>query len=110
MAKKTVKDIEVVEEVKDTKALEKKKESLVSKIIWYIVLGFTIIWLIIFLVDFFGTKSGKAPKFCVAHEIRDYTDGSVEVCYGLGYKYIEYNRENKKGEEFGPFWISVEDK
>lgn len=110
MAKKEVKDIEVVEEVKETKTKEKKKESTASKIIWWIVLGLTTIWLIIFLVDFFGTKSGKAPKFCVAHEIRDYTDGAIEVCYGMGYKYIEYNRESKKGTEFGPFWTSVEDK
>ena len=110
MAKKIVKNIEVVEEVKDTKKTEKKKESLASKIIWYVVLGLTIIWLIIFLVDFFGTKSGKPPKFCVGHEIKDYTDGSVEVCYGIGYKYIEYDRENKKGTEFEPFWISIEDK
>ena len=105
MAKKEVKDIEVVEEVKEPKTKEKKKESTASKIIWWIVLGLTII----FLVDFFGTKSGKDPKFCITHEIRDCTDGSVKVCNGLGYKYIEYNRESKKGTEFGPFWISVED-
>lgn len=110
MAKKEVKDIEVVEEVKETKTKENKKESTVSKIIWWIILGLTTIWLIIFLVDFFGTKSGKDPKFCITHEIRDCTDGSVKVCNGLGYKYIEYNRESKKGAEFGPFWISVEDK
>ena len=110
MAKKEVKDIEVVEEVKETKTKEKKKESTASKIIWWIVLGLTTIWLIIFLVDFFGTESGKDPKFCITHEIIDCTDGSVKVCKGLGYKYIEYNRESKKGTEFGPFWTSVEDK
>ena len=109
MAKKTTKDVEVVEEAKETKP-EKKKESLLSKIIWWTVVVLVAVWLVIFLTDFFTTKAGKAPKFCITNEIRDYTDGSVKVCNGIGYKYIEYNRKEIKGSEFGPFWISVDEK
>lgn len=109
MVKKAIKDVEVVEEVKETKP-EKKKESLLSKIIWWTVVVLVAAWLVIFLTDFFTTKAGKAPKFCITNEIHDYTDGSVKVCNGIGYKYIEYNREEIKGSEFGPFWISIDEK
>lgn len=85
---------------------EKKKESTLSKVIWWTVVGLVAIWLGIFLTDFFTAKSGKEPVFCLVHEMRDYTDGSVEVCYGLGYKYYQYNRESVKGTQFGAFWIS----
>lgn len=83
---------------------EKKKESLISKIIWIVVLVLAFGWVTLFLIDFFTVKSGKEPHFCITKEIRDHTDGSVEVCKGLGYVVYEYDREEITGLEFGPFW------
>ena len=84
---------------------EKKNESLVSKIIWIVVLVLAFLWAGLFFVEYLTVKDGNDPHICIVEEEKDYTDGSVSVCKGLGWVVYDYDRDAIQGKEFGPFWI-----
>ena len=91
------------------KETKKKKESLLSKIIWTVVLVLAFLWAGMFFLEYLHVKDGNEPRICVSREIRDRTDGSVEVCNGLGWKVYNYDTEEIQGLEFGPFWTPERD-
>lgn len=73
---------------------------------------FTIVflgWMTVLLIDYVNVSKGESAKFCINNAIKDYTDGSVEICTGLGYKVYKYNREGYKAIDFGPFWMEEKD-
>lgn len=75
-----------------------------KKIISIIITLLVIVWIAIIMYDAVNSTNGK-PKFCISKEIKNYDDGTVEVCHGLGYRVYIYNRDSNKGIDFGPFWI-----
>ena len=113
MKEKKVKNVEVEEDFYDEKKKTKKevvyvekKPGIISRIIniifWLILLA----WMAIVLVDYFKVRDEKEPIFCWFNEqTHEYENGTVKECTGLGYKVINYNREDFKAIEFGPFWI-----
>lgn len=84
---------------------EEKRKRIISRIIlivlWLIVIG----WVIICFLDYYNVLNGNSPKFCVKNSTVTYDDGSVDICYGLGYKVINYQRDNYNAIEYGPLWI-----
>ena len=65
-----------------------------------------IIWIIIFFIDYFRARQSKTPLFCISEETKEYDDGTVYSCTGLGYKMYQYNRSSVDATvEFGPFFI-----
>lgn len=62
-------------------------------------------WVIIVLIDYYNASKNEDPNFCISKETKEYADGSVNVCTGLGYKVYRYNRESYTAIEFGPFWL-----
>lgn len=86
-----------------------KNKSILSKVLNIIFTIIFIGWISILLIDYMNVSKIKDPKFCISHEIKDYTDGLVEICNGLGYKVYKYDRVNYKAIEFGPFWLEEKD-
>ncbi len=75
-------------------------------IIKVIVLALVIIWIIIFFIDYFRARQSKTPIFCISEETKEYDDGTVYSCTGLGYKMYKYDRSSINASiEFGPFFI-----
>jgi len=114
MKAKKVKNVEVDEDFYDEKPKKKKKEvvyvekkpSLFSRILNVILWILLFVWVAIVVIDFFQVRNENKPKFCWFNEkTTQYENGTVEECTGLGYKVINYNREDFKAIEFGPFWI-----
>jgi len=85
-------------------------ESKIDKKSLYIKIINIVIWVILYIlmmfciIDFSRTRQEKKPLFCIKKETKNYTDGSVDSCLGLGYKIYHYNRKSFKAIEFGPFW------
>ena len=77
---------------------------MIKKIISLIVTILIIGWIAIIMYDAINSTNGN-PKFCLSKQIKNYNDGTVEICHGLGYKVFIYNRADYKGIEFGPFWM-----
>ena len=70
------------------------------------ILALVIIWIIIFFIDYFRARQSKNPIFCIAEETKEYEDGTVYSCTGLGYKMYKYDRNSIDASiEFGPFFI-----
>ena len=77
-----------------------------SDIIKIVILALIIIWIIIFFIDYFRARQSKTPLFCISEETKEYDDGTVYSCTGLGYKMYKYNRSSVDATiEFGPFFI-----
>lgn len=77
-----------------------------SDVIKVILLAIIIIWIIIFFIDYFRARQSKTPLFCISEETKEYDDGTVYSCTGLGYKMYKYNRSSIDATiEFGPFFI-----
>ena len=75
-------------------------------IIKVIVLALVIIWIIIFFIDYFRARQSKTPIFCISEQTKEYDDGTVYSCTGLGYKMYKYDRDSVEASiEFGPFFI-----
>jgi hypothetical protein len=92
---------------KEKKKKDNGEKSLFSRIMNIVLWVILFAWMAIVLVDFIEVRKENDPKFCfINNHTITYDDGSVEECYGLGYKVIKYNRESLKAIEFGPFWIS----
>lgn len=71
-----------------------------------VLLAIIIIWIIIFFIDYFRARQSKTPLFCISEETKEYDDGTVYSCTGLGYKMYQYNRSSVDATiEFGPFFI-----
>lgn len=62
-------------------------------------------WVVIVLIDYYNASKNKDPNFCISKETKEYSDGYVNICTGLGYKVYRYNRESYTAIEFGPFWL-----
>lgn len=76
-----------------------------SDIIKVAILAIVIIWIICFFIDYFRARQSKLPLFAVC-EIKQYDDGYVRACTGLGYKMYKYDRASISTKvEFGPFFI-----
>lgn len=113
MKAKKVKNVEIDEDFYDEKPKKKKEvvykekePSLISKILNIVLWVILFAWMAIVLVDYFQVRNEKEPKFCWFNDkTTQYENGTVEECTGLGYKVINYNREDFKAIEFGPFWI-----
>lgn len=87
--------------------VEKKDKKNIGKLIFNIVfwVGITVL-LAIWLTDFFLIQNDKKPKFCVKNEVLTYDDGTVDVCWGLGYKIYNYHRSSINiSTQFSPFFI-----
>lgn len=61
-------------------------------------------WVTIVFYDYFRSKNGKDPKFCIKEVTHKYSDGDTYECLGLGYKMYRYNR-SFSAVQFGPFFI-----
>ena len=71
-----------------------------------VLLAIIIIWIIIFFIDYFRARQSKTPIFCISEQTKEYDDGTVYSCTGLGYKMYKYNRSSVDATvEFGPFFI-----
>ena len=81
---------------------------MIKKIISLIFTILIVGWIAIIMYDAMNSTKGE-PKFCISKETKNYEDGTVEVCNGLGYKVYIYAREKYHGIEFGPFWIQEKD-
>ena len=77
-----------------------------SDIIKIVILALIIIWIIIFFIDYFRARQSKTPIFCISEKTKEYEDGTVYSCTGLGYKMYKYDRASINASvEFGPFFI-----
>ena len=75
-------------------------------IIKIVILAIIIVWIICFFIDYFRARQSKDPIFCLIKETKEYDDGTVFSCTGLGYKMYRYNRTSiDTNLEFGPFFI-----
>ncbi len=71
-----------------------------------ILLAVVIVWIICFFIDYFRARQSKDPLFCIVEKTKEYDDGTVYSCTGLGYKMYRYNRSSVSTNlEFGPFFI-----
>lgn len=82
---------------------------IISKLSTLVFILLVIGWAIILYNDYKKVSNGEDPNFCIKNEIKDYTDGSVHICYGLGYKVYKYDRSVHKAIEFGPIWMEEKD-
>ncbi len=62
-------------------------------------------WIVMVFTDYFRVRQSKSPMFCLNNTVKDYSDGSVSTCMGLGYKVVKYDRTCLYATEFGPFFI-----
>lgn len=77
-----------------------------SDIIKIVILAIVIIWIICFFIDYFRARQAKTPIFCIKEEVKEYEDGTVYSCTGLGYKMYKYDRASiPVSIQFGPFFI-----
>lgn len=88
----------------ENKPKPKKKKSFISKlinlIIWLAVLG----WAGILVYDFINVLREKEPMFCLEKTTETTSDGTVNICEGVGYKVFNYDYGSLKALEFAPFW------
>lgn len=77
-----------------------------GEIIKVAIIALVLIWIIIFFIDYFRARNSKLPMFCISSNIKEYSDGSVYTCTGLGYKMYKYDRTSINMDvEFGPFFM-----
>lgn len=88
---------------------ERSNKKILSKVFNILITILLIGWITVLLIDYANVSKGKDAKFCINNAIKDYTDGSVEICTGLGYKVYKYDRQGYRAIEFGPFWMEEKD-
>ena len=82
------------------------KKRLISRIINIVLWVILFAWMELVFVDFLNVKNEEEPQFCMCNKkTTQYDNGKVTECTGLGYKVINYKREDFNAIEFGPFWI-----
>ena len=77
---------------------------LIENILKVLLVILLIGWVAMVFVDYFRNGDGKDPLFCLKSETKEYYDGEVYICTGLGYKSFRYERKCKTGTAFGPFF------
>ena len=83
---------------------DKKKRR--SDIIKVAILSVIIIWVICFFIDYARARQSKELLFCIKEDIKEYEDGTVYSCTGLGYKMYKYQRASIPVTiQFGPFFM-----
>ncbi|NLL01571.1 MAG: hypothetical protein GX265_00920 [Mollicutes bacterium] len=103
-----VKQIKKNENEEDFADLKESNKKVVIKKIVNIALWVILFILIAFCVtDFILVKTDNKPVFCAFNKVKEFEDGKVSSCYGLGYKVINYNRESMSGLVFSPVWKKV---
>ena len=91
-----------MEEEKETKNTKEIINRIINISLWALLLT----WMGICLIDFFNTKAGREPMFCIKNDTNIYADGEVDICTGLGYKVINYKRDSYKGIEYGMIFFT----
>lgn len=76
-------------------------KKIISLVLWIAVLA----WVGIIVYDYIAVNNDKSPSFCLSTETKEYSDGTVEICKGLGYNYYNYKRTSYTAKQFGPFFI-----
>lgn len=66
-------------------------------------------WILLVVAESNRYKNDEPMIITLSEKIIDYTDGSVHVYYGLGYKKIIYQRTSLEGKEFGNIFIKVKE-
>ena len=75
-------------------------------IIKVILLSIIFIWTICFLIDYIRVRRNNEPIFCIKENIKEYDDGTVYECVGMGYKTYKYDRTSIPiTVQFGPFFL-----
>ena len=82
----------------------------VKKSIWTVlkILFITVIvvWMIIFVVDYFRAKSGNKPMICLKEErITTKNNAIYYRCTSFGYKYYEYSEKERTAYGFGASFV-----
>ena len=97
-------------EIKIEKQKEKNsKKNMFYNICYAFVFICLFVWLGIWFYEYQNVSKGNEPKFCLTRETINHDDGKVEICSGIGYRVINYQRESYKAIEMGPFWIKERD-
>ncbi len=65
----------------------KSKIVTILKIIFLIVL---ILWMIMFVTDYFRARDGQKPNICLNETTKTNAKGTYYSCVSFGYKYYEY--------------------
>ncbi len=82
---------------------KKKKRTGIIKVLFLLVIVF---WIVCFLIDYTRVRRMEDPMFCINKTTKEYSDGKVYICTGLGYKSYRYERTSINAKiEFGPFFI-----
>lgn len=92
---------------KETKNEKNNDFKAIMKKVWNAFFWcFFAIVLIVWIVDYTNTKSGRDPKFCLVKDTIKTAKGDIDSCLGLGYKIYHYHTTDLKDtSEFGPFWF-----
>ena len=73
---------------------------------WVLFIAIALTW----VTDYFRVRADKDPQFCLAKKTKQFEDGTVETCTGVGYKIYSYNRESlDTGVEFVPFFVKMKE-
>lgn len=102
---KQIKKNENEEDFADLK--ESNKKVVIKKIVNIALWVILFIWIAFCVTDFILVKTDNKPVFCAFNKVKEFEDGKVSSCYGLGYKVINYNRESMSGLVFSPVWKKV---
>ena len=77
-------------------------------IVKYLKIGFIVIivlWLIIFVVDYFRARNNTKPLFCFYETNKIVKGNKYYKCVSLGYKYYEYIEPSQKTYGFGAIFM-----
>lgn len=92
-------------EIKEKQRIEENKKEMKFVVTINVILFIILFsWLGICMTDFIKTRNNEKPMFCIKEKTKNYSDGSVYSCTGLGYKVFYYNRKSISGKEYCPFW------
>lgn len=79
-------------------------KNIILNIVKVLIILALFFWVVIVLTDYFRVRQQKDPLFCITKNVKEYSDGEVESCVGLGYKVINYKRKCLGATEFGAFY------
>lgn len=105
MKKEKIKKINNEEDFADLKSDVKKEQ--VKKILGIGLWAILFIWMAFCVTDFILVKTNNKPIFCAFDKVKEYDDGKVTTCYGLGYKVLDYDRQKFSALDFAPLWRKV---
>ena len=81
---------------------------MIKKILNVLIILVFIGWLYLIITDYMKVKDGEKAVYCISTSIHEFEDGSVEECFGLGYKVYYYDRTSLNVRtDFGPFWMEM---